>query len=266
MIFALLLSGCKSKKKVVSPTAEQPRTEQKKHVLTIQEKTIAAQPSFISMQAQKSRFSINYEQRQISSNGTISLISDSLFIIALQPILGIELYRLEATKSEVLVIDKMNKRYASMTYPELQKETGLPFTFADIQAIVMNRLFVIGKPQSFFLENDIETDSRNGQSTLAFREGRLTYSYVIDEHLLMPLSVEATMDGNKGVTRIQYKGHSLTDKILFPAVMEVSFKNDKTTGSAEIALPNLSFNRQTITRLKINNYKKTTLGAIIPGL
>ena len=82
----------------------------------------------------------------------------------------------------------------------------------------------------------------------------------------MPLSVEATMDGNKGVTRIQYKGHSLTDKILFPAVMEVSFKNDKTTGSAEIALPNLSFNRQTITRLKINNYKKTTLGAIIPGL
>ena len=160
----------------------------------------------------------------------------------------------------------MNKRYAELNYAELQRETGLPVCFADIQAIVLNRLFVIGHPQTFFLENRIETTSTNDQSTLLFREGKLSYKYIIDEKLLMPLTLEAVMDGNKGVTTVNYKGHTLHSNILFPTSVEFSFRNDKTAGSAEIALPDITFNDTGINRLKTSNYKKTTLGTIIPGM
>ena len=264
-IAGVFLASCGNKKKAVAPTVVEQRTEQKKHVVTIQEKTIAAQPVFSSLYTQKARFTINYAERQISANGSISLLTDSLLVLALQPILGIELYRLEATPTELLVIDKMNKRYVRMSYNDLQTETGLPVRFADIQAIVMNRLFVIGQPQSFFTKKELSTTSQNGQSTLRFHEGKLTYRYVIDEKQLMPITAEATMDGNKGVSTINYKGHTLQSNILYPTVVEFSFRNDKTYGTAEITLSNIAFNRTTINRLKTNNYKPTTLGAIIPG-
>ena len=265
LVSALLLNGCAAKKKAAA-TAGQQTAPEKVHIVTIQEKTIAAQPHFVSLYAPKTRFTINYEQRQISANGSITLLKDSILIVSVQPLLGIELLRLEATKYDVTVVDKMNKRYVQMNYDEIRNETGLPVQFADVQALAMNRLFVIGKPQSYFLDKDIETVSQNGTSTLTLREDKLLYTFVIDETLLAPLSIAArTQDGN-GQTKLDYKGHSPHNGILFPSALTVSHMSTGMSGDAEIVMPSLVFNDNVnASRIRLGSYKKTTLTNIFTG-
>ncbi len=260
----LVLFSCGTKKKTVKTTTD--NKQPKVHILTIQEKTIAAQPDFVTMSAGKAKFSLNYEQKQMSANGSVTFVKDSIFIVSVQPLLGIELLRLEATPQQLTVIDKMNKRYVQLTYVEVKQETGLPITFDDLQAIVMSRLFVVGKQQQYLLDNDIETISSEGKSTLSLREGKLVYKYVIDETLLMPLSVDIQMQGNKGETRIEYGQHKLFSTILFPQALNVAYISSDLSGELQITLPNLSFDGNVnAVPMRLNNYKKTTINAIISG-
>ena len=41
---------------------------------------------------------------------------NELIVLSLQPVLGIEMFRLEATPDSMVVIDKMNRRYTTMAY------------------------------------------------------------------------------------------------------------------------------------------------------
>lgn len=262
---SLLLSGCAAKKKAAKTEKTEVKTE-KVHVVTIQEKVIGAQPDFQTVSAQKVRFSINYQQRQLSANGSITMVKDSILIISVQPLLGIELLRVEVTKTDMTVVDKMNKRYMQMSYDEVRQELGVPVRYDDLQALAMNRLFVANKPQNWLTENRLETESADGKTTLQFREGKVKYKYIIDERLLIPLSLDLSMEGNSGTSRVEYNGHNLHDGILFASQIRIVYNGSDLQGEGIINLPNISFNGAVnASRVRLNNYKKTTLTAIISG-
>lgn len=263
LLTAVLLSGCAAKKQVATTQSAKTNVVKKQ---TIQQRAIDAQPDFTSVVAQKAKFSINYQQRQISANGTISLIKDSIFIVSVQPLLGIELLRLEATPQEVVVVDKMNRRYVMMTYKELQTETGLPITFADIQAIAMDRMFVVGQPQSFLKNGTFETESTNGRSTLSLKNGKLQYSFLISEQTLALLATKIGMPTQKAEVSINYEGHTLHDTVLFPSKISLSMAGGPIEASGSITLPNLTFNGNVnASRINLRNYSKTSISTILTG-
>lgn len=260
----LMLIGCNSQKKIAqSGTATETQKTETVRKKSVQQRAIEAQPDFQSVYAQRANFAVVYQQKKVSGNGTITMLKDSICIISVQPILNIELVRLELTPSDVLLVDKMNKRYVQMTYAEVQKETGLPVTFADIQNLLMARMTVVGQPQSVLYSDKAKAVSKSGQTQVLLTEGKVSYDYLIDETTLALLRSVLTM-GNSGSATITYSGHTLHDQILFPATVGISYKGGGTDASCTISLPNLTFNgRPNAQRISLRNYKKTTISTIL---
>ena len=65
---------------------------------------------------QKANATLQFDQREYSMSCSIQMWRNELIILSLQPILGVEMFRLEASQDSVLVIDKMNRRYTTLAY------------------------------------------------------------------------------------------------------------------------------------------------------
>lgn len=262
---SLLIIGCNSQKKLAKTeqtVTEAPKVEQPKKK-SVQERAVEAQPDFSSVVAQKVRFAITYQKKNISSSGTIWMLKDSLCVISVQPLLGIELARLEATPQEVIFVDKMNKRYVQMSYAEVSKETGVPVTFSDLQNMLMARMFVLGKPQSI-LWSDAAKQRLNGNSAIVnLTQGKVAYEYSIDTNSLA-LSRSVLTMGPAGKATIDYEGYALQSDVLFPTKITVDIAGGDTEANCVITLPNLQFNSNPrISRINLSNLKKTQLSTIL---
>ena len=96
----LLIPGCGAKKKIVSP--DKP-TEPSWHTCLIQ----GAQGTVIT------------DDERISASMTMQTVHDSMLVISIMPLLGMEMLRVEATPTELIAIDKFHGQYATATYAEI---------------------------------------------------------------------------------------------------------------------------------------------------
>ena len=53
---------------------------------------------------------------------TMQAVRDSMLVISVTPMFGIEIYRLEATPFEVIAFDKLQGRYARATYTDVNRK------------------------------------------------------------------------------------------------------------------------------------------------
>ena len=108
LLFILLLTGCGAQRKAGSsktPTEPEP-----------------AAPAWHTCLMQGARVTLVTVEDRLSANATMQVVRDSMLVISIMPMLGIEMMRIEATPTEVLGIDKVHGRYARATYSELNKQ------------------------------------------------------------------------------------------------------------------------------------------------
>ncbi|KAA5430790.1 DUF4292 domain-containing protein, partial [Bacteroides cellulosilyticus] len=104
------LSGCKTSRKVTSSLGE---------------------PRFLSSKVQ---LTIPNKGGTITVNGTMKLVSgERMQLSLLMPILRSEVARLEITPDDVLVVDRMGKRYVQATRKELKDVLPKKADFADLE-------------------------------------------------------------------------------------------------------------------------------------
>ena len=58
----------------------------------------------------------------MAANVTMQTVRDSMMVISIMPMLGMEMLRVEATPLEVIAIDKIHGQYATATYAELNRK------------------------------------------------------------------------------------------------------------------------------------------------
>ncbi len=76
----------------------------------------------------------------ISANCTMQAVRDSLVVLSIMPMLGIELMRVEATPAEIIGIDKMNRQYTKVTYEEINKLVTPAIQWTDFQQLASGEL------------------------------------------------------------------------------------------------------------------------------
>lgn len=103
-ILLLVLTGCGTKKKAVTVVAEEPVSEV---------------PSWHTCLIQGGRATIITENDRQSAAVTMQTVRDSLLVISVMPMFGMEMLRIEATPTQLIGIDKIHGRYALTTYAEL---------------------------------------------------------------------------------------------------------------------------------------------------
>ena len=102
---ALLLCGCGAKKKAVQPVEPEPVV-----------------PTWHTCLIQGAQATVLTDEDKLSSAVTMQTVLDSMIVISVTPMFGMEMMRVEATPTEIIAIDKLHGRYARGTFADLNKQ------------------------------------------------------------------------------------------------------------------------------------------------
>lgn len=83
--------------------------------------------------SQRVQLNMEWNASRYSMNGSIRVWRNEMVAISVQPMLGIEMVRVEATPDSIWVFDKMNRRYIAMGYAELGENITKKINYKTIQ-------------------------------------------------------------------------------------------------------------------------------------
>lgn len=183
LLIALLAVGCNSEKRMARKAERQARKEQKAQAAAEQlaaqlatptvtpttkpttkptskvsttqpqpkvvEEPVVFEPETLSISAPGIRMTINYQQRTISTAATLTWQRDSIAILAIQPLLGVELLRVEVTRQGITVVDKLNRTYAYLSMAEAKALAGMDISFEALQNEALHILHDSPAPYHF---------------------------------------------------------------------------------------------------------------------
>jgi len=138
----ILLSGCKTTRQAATLTLS--KTNKEGRIESIQNQSI----SFNTLSSPM-RFSIQTKKQNntTSANAQLRIIKDQIIQLSVRiPLLGTEVARISIMPDQIIIIDRINKRYVSEPIQKLKEITAFDFDFYSLQALFTNQLFIAGKP------------------------------------------------------------------------------------------------------------------------
>ena len=81
-----------------------------------------SRPSWHSCFIQGAHATVTTNEDRMSSVITMQTVRDSMLVISVMPMLGMEMLRIEATPTELIAIDKLHGQYAIASYAELNRQ------------------------------------------------------------------------------------------------------------------------------------------------
>lgn len=87
-------------------------------------------------------------EQTLRATCTMQTVRDSIVILSIMPMLGIEMLRIEATPEQITGIDKINRQYAVATYEEVNRYLHPAVSYNDLQALATGEL-PTGKDEAF---------------------------------------------------------------------------------------------------------------------
>jgi hypothetical protein len=258
----ILLSGCKTTHQPAAVALAKMRKEDR--IESIQQQSIPFNTLSSSL-----RFSIQPGKKKntTSTNAQLRIIKDQTIQISLRiPILGTEVARATFTPEQVILIDRIHKRYFSQSMQAFKEKTSFDFDFYSLQALFTNQLFIAGKPS--VTPNDYNTFQWNENQYLftlnnTDKQG-VHYDFTGD---FTQRIIQTEMYKNKDDVNLnwQYKDFGLTsNNRLFPMkmTMELTIPNDLIT--MNLLFNNVDINTDFELNTSVpNDYQPVTMEDII---
>lgn len=220
LLIISLFAACKTSKSI--PKQEQPMLEAD-HTLTPSEMVMLiqkSQPAFRTANASKMSIFVDFKERQLDVKASCKIVSDSAIHLSIQPFFGVELFKLEMTPTEMLVIDKANKRYYQSNYGIFKSRFGVIVNYDAIQSLISNRLFVSGKrgfsPDDFSWKTN---DSIN--NTLHVQAKTMYQEVAVDLALGRIAEVLLQTNDNSKYLKTSYSNFRDFDGFVFPEKINI---------------------------------------------
>ena len=123
---AIGCTSCRTQQAAVQPQSTETPTEEEKpwHTCLVQ----------------GAKATLTIDEQTITANCTMQVVRDSMLVISVMPMLGIEVYRLEATPDELIAIDKLNHQYLKTDYARINRYVTPSLTWEDLQQIASNEV------------------------------------------------------------------------------------------------------------------------------
>ncbi|MBQ8673247.1 MAG: DUF4292 domain-containing protein [Bacteroides sp.] len=108
------------------------------HTTRKAESSLPATEAAVPCLSAKLLLSVPHQEAVLSVNGTMKLKSGELLQLSfLMPILRSEVARMEITPEGILLIDRMNRRYARTTHEEMKRLAPQSADFARLQELIL---------------------------------------------------------------------------------------------------------------------------------
>ena len=86
--------------------------------------------------SQRAQITLELDQNQYSVSSLVRVWKGELVVLSIQPMLGIEMVRIEATPDSLWIFDKINRQYVALTYRDLEDKYRAKVTYKKIQELV----------------------------------------------------------------------------------------------------------------------------------
>ena len=260
ILFVLLLSGCKSPAGTATTSAGIMKTEEA-FFTSVVDHTFR----FNTLSA-RLKLEFSGRQQELSSRVNLKMIYNDRMQLSIQPLLGIEVFRIEVTTDSVKILDRMNKQYMVDSYDNLKGETEIDFNFQNLQALFTNQIFVPGESDissKHFRHFRMTKEDNFAELKLKDRNG-IFYTFIAgaDEKLM---STNIENPSNKQVITWSYNDFQTINKQQFPLKMTARLlEGDIPQGTATLTFSSPEINSPLTTDFKIpSGYERVTSEQII---
>ena len=221
VLLALLLTGCKSSS-VVSTEAPLSSVAYMQALAT---KNIPSQ-----VISAKTDVELTLGGKQVAVNGSLKMKRNDLIQLSFT-FLGFEVGRMEFTPTEVLLVDRANKRYVRAKYAEVGMLNEANLNFNTIQSLFWNELFIPGQANAaaHYDEFDIK---RVGEETVFTLTETPLVNYEFRSETLPCQLTRTSIFPKKGGGSVYcaYNNFTTLDNTPFPQLMSFGFSGNESLG------------------------------------
>lgn len=229
----LLLTGCKSSSVVSSK--ESPLSSAA-YVKGLSTKIVPSQ-----VITAKTDVELTLGDKQVSVNGNLKMKRNELIQLSFT-FLGFEVGRIEFTPTEVLLVDRANKRYVRGNYAEVDalKEANLNFT--TLQALFWNELFIPGTTDVAAHYADFNVKREGGETIFTLTETPLVnYEFRTETNLNQLTRTTILPKKSDGGAFCAYNNFTTIDNTQFPQLISFGLTGRNNLGMT-LSLSRIDFN------------------------
>lgn len=221
LLVTLLLTGCKSSS-VVSKETPLSSAAYMQHlaVKNIPSQVISA----------KTDVELMLGGKQVQVNGSLKMKRDALVQLSFT-FLGFEVGRIEFTPTDVLLVDRANKRYVRAKYSDVDVLHEANLNFNTLQALFWNELFVPGATDVAAHYNDFNIKCEGGETIFTLTETPLVNYEFRTETIPGQLTRTSISPKNgSGYVYCAYDNFTSVDNTTFPQLMTFGFSGRDNLG------------------------------------
>ena len=198
--------------------------------------------------------------------GTLRIKKGEVIQLSVTPLLGIEVARAEISSTGVLVIDRVNKQYVTISFAELEYLVHADLRFHTLQALFLHELFLPGKSCLTVRDaSDFQVDvEKQGVVLDAKRSGSFTCQFLTQAPEAILKETCIGLAGTPYLLRWQYDDFRPFEQGQFPTDMQIVFEGTEKPIKAALALSRLSTNSNWETHTEVSaRYTKVELADIL---
>lgn len=178
----------------------------------------------------KTDVELTLDGKQVSVNGSLKMKRDALIQLSFT-FLGFEVGRVEFTPTEVLLVDRANKRYVRGNYNDVSvlKEANLNFT--TLQALFWNELFIPGTTDVAAHYGDFKVKREGGETVFTLSETPVVnYEFRTETALHQLTRTSVQPKNSKDYVYCSYDNFTTLDNVSFPQLISFGISGRDNLG------------------------------------
>lgn len=261
--FFVFFTGCKSYKKI--ETVEIGGIKSQKTFFELM------QEQALSFHTLSARMNVNLKttDKELDSRVDLKVVKDSALQLSIQPILGIEIFRVQLTPDSIKVLDRINKQYVAENYEDLRGQTPIEFNFYNLQALFINHLFLPGheeiSPKDY---HRFKLKQEGSLAEIKVKDSmKLLYRFIADGEGKL-LSTDISDASNHYALQWAYTDFRLVNDHPFPMVMNIEvFKDGREAGGGAFHFSRIQTNVPLNMDFSIpSKYKRITFAKVMKSI
>lgn len=263
-VCALSLASCGTSKRAVKET---------KVVETFNSAQILQQAKYNLIDQEfitaKMKFTLRSQGQNLSVGGSIKMKKDDVIQLSLVAFGFVEAARIELTRDEVLVVDRINRRYIRAPYSQLSFLREAELDFFGLQSLFRNELFAPGKHSMVGNEGQFTgSRSTDGNAIFAYQNNKLKFQFLVEmaSALVQQVKVGAAKGHEDTVFSWDYSNFQNFNGRQFPIRHKIVLTGEKGF-EADMTLSNLGNDSKWETRTNVKgNYTRLDAETMITRL
>lgn len=206
----------------------------------------------------------------LTTKATLRIVRDSLLQISIQPLMGIEMFRVQITPDSIVIVDKPGRRYMAEAIADYKSNLPVDLHLSSLQALFLNRIFIPGNENTEWplelKDFRTRTDADGDWELVPVEKNQGQFIFQIGADNLLERTSITAFPGRQSL-QWAYSEFEKKENLFFPMYAEVIVSGLSTPVSLEWNYQKPQWNKPVKTDLSVSSrYRKVEGAEILKAL